>query len=310
MRQKSVRKRLDEFVDYHIRGDGEANGIILREIAERRNMTPQERYELAYFYAVTYCIMSALTMMDEKEQIYRDPEGYAESHLKTLIFQSDRRYTRVNGNFAKMLRQFTDDLRDEKAFREAVCSKDGVVLQKALNEISRWFFFGRFGAYLFIETYCRVTGLPLKGEYRFDWKEGDTATSGLLNVFGFDRTAADFDRTGKLPEAALVKLDIMLSKLIYEISKKGGSTNLTEIETSLCAYRKFYKGTRYNGYYLDRILEELVWFQDRYGRTKSIDEVYEIRAAMFEPKYLGEKHGWKGVRKQCKTLYKQTGQVM
>lgn len=309
--EKTVRQRLAEFVDYHIHGDGEANGVILRELADRRRMTRQERYELAYFYSVTYCIMSALTMMNEKAEIFRDPAGYADAHLKTLIFQSDRRYTRVNGNFGKMLRQFVSDLSDEKSFREKTSAGEAVSLQKALNEVRQWYFFGRFGAFLFIETYCRITGDELRGGQTIDWSEGDTATSGLMNVFGLDRSADYFDKHDKLPERITKeKLDMMLNKVTSEISKAGGSTNLTEVETSLCAYRKFYKGTRYNGYYLDRILEELIWFEKAQGRSRDLDDIYRIRADRFDPRYLGEAHGWKGVRPECKTLYKQTGQVM
>ena len=80
---------------------------------------------------------------------------------------------------------------------------------------------------------------------------------------------------------------------------------MTEVETSLCAYRKFYKATRYNGYYLDRMLEEINVMRGDYPEI--ISEVLDIRKHKFSPKYLGELGGWNGVRPELKKLYRETG---
>ena len=98
---------------------------------------------------------------------------------------------------------------------------------------------------------------------------------------------------------------------MVEISVLSGlDANPTKLETSLCAYRKFYKGTRYNGYYLDRMLEELVYFKRNYPEYDKItDELYDIRSKCFQHDYLGEYHGWFGVRKELKKLYKEYGAI-
>ena len=139
-------------------------------------------------------------------------------------------------------------------------TENGIIkLGKAIPYVSSWELFGRFSAYLFLETFVELTGYPIENT-KMDWKANSTATSGLMNVYGLDNAASNWDKYRKLG-VPVEKLDLMLSKLQAEIAKTGGSTNVTEIETSLCAYRKFYKGSRYNGYYLDRMLEEIYTMQ-------------------------------------------------
>ena len=78
----------------------------------------------------------------------------------------------------------------------------------------------------------------------------------------------------------------------------------------MCAYRKFYKGTRYNGFYLDRQLEEIYHFKKQPVAADIVKDLIILRRKLFDDKYLGEVGGWKGVRKECKTLYQRTGKIM
>jgi len=76
----------------------------------------------------------------------------------------------------------------------------------------------------------------------------------------------------------------------------------------LCAYRKFFKGSRYNGYYLDRMLEEVIYMKKYYPNVS--EQIFEIRKRNFDKKYLGELNGWNGIRKECKKLYRDYGVIM
>lgn len=140
-----------------------------------------------------------------------------------------------------------------------------------------------------------------------DWKHGDTATSGLLNVFGQDVAADNFDKTGRLSVGAET-MDKWLMAVREEVIRAGGDGSVVKLETSLCAYRKFYKGTRYNGYYLDRMLEEVYAMRERYPEITA--RILEARKACFQARFLGESGGWRGVQKHMKTLYKNTGIIM
>ena len=297
---KDTSERMKEFVKYHMTGDGECNGILLKAYADKHDMSLQERYDLAYFYSVTYCIPSAVIMLKSRAEILQNPEQWAERNKERLIFQSDRRYAKLNNRFQKILVDYAANIKDAEAYIDATVKGNTIIIKKALNISMSWYYFERFCAFLFIETLCLLMGYSAVN-MPIQWKDGDTATSGLMNLFGFDKSADYFDKHDRLPSN---------NRLIQAIRKAGGETNVTEVETSLCAYRKFYKGSRYNGYYLDRQLEELRYYEQQPGTGIIVKELYQLRKKLFPHKYLGELHNWNGVRRECKTLYKRTGQMM
>lgn len=306
---KPVNVRIAEFCNYHKTGDGECNGVLLRAYADEKHLTAAERFDLAYFFAVCYCIPSAILMFNERDSIRNDPQTYAERRKSDIIFQSDRKYVRCRDCFVRMLHCWRERVNFD-SYIKATVHGGAIDFDKAFSITTNWYFFGRFGAFLFIETLCRLCDYKTP-EGKLRWEDGDTATSGLFNVFGADGAADFFDKTDKLPRGATQeKLDALLKRLLNRIRVTGGSTSIAEVETSLCAYRKFYKGTRYNGFYLDRQLEELNALKNVPQYANICSDLFALRAGLFDKRYLGEVGGWKGIRKECKTLYKRTGEVM
>lgn len=291
-------KRLFEFVDYHIRGDGECNGIVLKAWADKHGLDEDDRLRLCFFFAVTYCVESAIAMFNEKEQIGGE---WARSNKDRLIFQSDRKYVRMRNTFQTLLEFY------ESAFEDIRAVADGpaIDLEKQIPAVERWPFFGRFSAYLFLETAAWLTGKEILNA-EMEWENGQTATSGLLNLYGLDRAADAFDKTGRLPKGLTQgKMQAMAAPVLTAIQSAGGNPNITMVETSLCAYRKFFKGSRYNGYYLDRMLEEIHAMAREYPWISN--ELIQLRMQLFDHKYLGEVMGWKGIRKDKKKLYREQG---
>ena len=208
----------------------------------------------------------------------------------------------MKDSFEKCLEWFRNH-RSAGAFLNIV-QKDGVIdLDTAIKHIEGWTMFGRFSAFLFLEMFVNLVGAKIENT-TIDWKNGNTATSGLLNLFGYDEAAKLFDKSGKLLLSS-EKMDEYLGLVMRKIEEAGGSANVTEIETSLCAYRKFYKGSRYNGYYLDRMLEEINSMQADFPDV--IGEVLDIRKEKFDHRYLGEIGGWNGIRPRLKKAYKEAG---
>lgn len=302
---KSIDERISEFCAYHRDGDGECNNVVLKAWADNHGLDFQQRYELAYFFSITYCAESAIILFLSKKQVFSHISDWVKQNKQFLVFQSDRKYIRMKDSFEKCLRGF-ENRSDGRIFLEEVSESGTILLSKAVPAVCSWELFGRFSAYVFIETFAALTGIPVENA-KMDWKKNTTATSGIMNVYGLDNAAEAWDKTKKLL-VPLEQLDIMLMKLQMAISISGGSTNVTEIETSLCAYRKFYKGSRYNGYYLDRMLEEIYKMQAKYPEISA--ELLEIRKANFQHKYLGEVSGWKKIRTEMKKLYKETGIVL
>lgn len=294
-----LEKRMSEYVHYHINGDGECNGVVLKRYADLHRLTKEKRTDLAYFFAVTYCVESAIVMLKESNIIIRDVDGWILNNKHKLVFQSDRKYIRMKDSFNRCMRFYRDNTdRIRGIQRENV-----IDLEKWIPEVETYPMFGRFSAYLYLETIAWLLESKIINA-NMDWENGATATSGLLNVYCYDEEANLFDKERRLrkPFTAEVMQE-MVEPILYEIKMQGGDDNITMVETSLCAYRKFFKGSRYNGFYLDRMLDEIIKMQKEYPIESK--ELFEIRKDCFDEKYLGEIGGWTGIRKECKKLYKE-----
>lgn len=303
--------RIEEFVRYHNGCDGECNGILLAAWADMKGLTEPERFNLAFFYATVYNIPSAIHMLNGVSEIKSDPDGWCSKNRERLIFQSDRRYMRCNNALERTLGHFSRNLAGGESYIQATVKDGRIDTKRAIELCQEWPNFGRFGAYLFTETLTYVLHLESANSPRFDFRNGATATSGLMNLFGFDREAEEFDRRKRIPESmSLVQLDGLLATIAGVIEESGGNADYSCVETSLCAYRKFFKGSRYNGFYLDRQLEELVSYpQINPYSSGYVNELYELRSKLFPWQMLGECCGWSGIRKDMKRYYQRHGRV-
>lgn len=307
---KGVNERIEEYVNYHNTGDADCYGKLLKKYVDNEGMSDKDIFDLIYFYSITYNIPSAIVLYKERDKIRQDTIEYAKSNKEKLLFQSDRKYVRIGDRFEKCLTYWKDKINFED-FKEKTMKGNKIKLQVALRYVQNWFYFGRFASFLFIEGICSTMGCFIEN-CSIKWQEGDTATSGIMNVFGYDKYADYFDKYNKIAKGLNVSmLDNMLDLLKREIERKGGNNNATYIETSLCAYRKFYKGTRYNGFYLDRQLEEIRYIEGNYPKYKEeINKLKLYRQQLFDKKYLGELNGWNGIRKECKKSYLIKGEIM
>ena len=297
-----------EYVSYHINGDTDCNTKLLRKWADDNKLSLQDRFDLSYFFSTTYCIPSAILMLKERDLIKKQVENWVLENKNIIIFQSDRKYVKMLDNFLNCLKYFNENLSDVENFIKSISINGIINIEKALQKVQKWYFFGRFASYLFLETFISLTDYKTENT-TIDWQNGDTATSGIMNLFGLDNSANYFDSHDKIPDNLdYNKLNQMLEITLKKIREHGGDDNVTFVETSLCAYRKLYKGSRYNGYYLDRQLEEI-------HRTNKLSEKYRdinnellmLRKNLFNSRYLGELNNWKGIRKECKKMYKEKG---
>lgn len=301
---KPLKERMKEFCKYHRDGDGECNAVCLFQYANNHSLSGKDRFDLSYFFSVVYCVESGIILFQNREAIKKDPEKAAHTLMPDMIFQSDRKYMRMRDRFIKALVFWKEALLNYSV--DNLVNRGIIDLGTAVPVVERWYMFGRFSAFLFLETFATMLNAEVSNT-TIDWKNGDTATSGLLNLFGDDAEANYFDQNGVL-RVSVDKMNDRMMKTVFNVQKSGGDTNITKIETSLCAYRKFYKGTRYNGYYLDRMLEELIWYQENKPNYRPLtNEMFRIRGKCFLDEMLGERHGWKGIRKENKKLYMEYG---
>lgn len=205
-----------EYIAYHNRGDAGVEERMIASLARRLNLSEWDSFRLIYFYTMTYHIPSALDMLQ------------GERDIKRLKFRTDRRYVRCHGAFPRLLSELTED--KFQAVKGCTRTSD------AYKEVRGWYFFGRYAAYLFLEVWGNVFHPDWVDDLYPDWEPNENYTKGAVSLA---RSNAKDD------------LDAFL-----DCARIDTQDNVFAIETSLCAVEKFRKGTRWDGYYTERMLAD------------------------------------------------------
>ena len=290
--------RIQDFINFHNKSCI-ADTIVeqLKEYCNLMNYNDKNRETVVLLYSLTYSIPSTIIIMNKMQDLLNNPNKFWEENKQKLIFQSDRKYVKINNAFIKSFLEF-----DKNIFLK-LKGKNNIDVKKTVEEIEKNYFFSRFSAFLFLETYCCMFNKETYNNH-LDWQNGATVTSGMFNVLGYDNYADLWDKEHK------IKIDIdYFDKVANELLKRvQNGKNLFVLETNLCAYRKLFKGTRYLGYYTDRILEELYKTIKNYPEHKSeLNYLFLSREYTIPKKYLGEKNNWIGIRKELKKYYLKNG---
>lgn len=207
----------EEYIRYHNRGDAGVEERMIASLSRALRLNSWDSFRLIYFYTMTYHIPSALSMLLEGQ---RD--------IKQLQFRTDRRYVRCNGAYDRLLNELNRGM-----FGALMAVK---TTAQAYSVVSSWYFFGRYAAFLFLEVYINVFKPKWTDDLRFKWEPEENYTKGAVFI---------------TQNGSREVLDAFL-----ESAKMDTKDNCFAIETSLCAVAKFFKGTRYDGYYTERMLNE------------------------------------------------------
>lgn len=207
----------EQYIAYHKQGDAGVEERMIASLCRYFDLNMWDNFRLIYFYTMTYHIPSALAMLLDGE---RD--------IKRLKFRTDRRYVRCNGAFPRLLAGLTED-KHERLMNVKTT-------QEAYDEVKSWYFFGRYAAFLFLEVYCNVFSPEWEDNVKYGWEPNENYTLGAISLTRSNEKSV---------------LDNFLER-----AKKDAGDNAFAIETSLCAIAKFAKGTRWNGYYTERMLDE------------------------------------------------------
>lgn len=205
-----------EYIEYHLQGDAGVEERMIASLAKHYALSDWDAFRLIYFYTMTYHIPSALAMLE------------GERNIKHLKFRTDRRYVRCNGAYDRLLAELNED-----KLTRLQQVKDTAT---AYKEVRSWYFFGRYAAYLFLEVYYNVFHPEWEDNLIPDWEQDENYTKGAVLIVG--------------------RYDIAELNKFLDNAKKDTKDNVFALETSLCAVEKFRKGTRYNGYYTERMLNE------------------------------------------------------
>lgn len=208
----------DEYISYHMGGDAGVEEKMIASLCSHFKLSRWNSFRLVYYYTTTYHIPSALKLL----QNHNTPK-------KELKFRTDRRYVCIGDTYDKIMRQLQPALLDDLDKAETTSEQYRIV--------SNWYFFGRYATFLFLEVWAKISGKSVTDDLVMNFEPDENYTKGAEIVAG-SRNKADL--------VAFV-----------ESVKNDTKDNVFAIETSLCAVAKLKKGTRWNGFYTERLLADI-----------------------------------------------------
>lgn len=205
----------EKFLKYH-HGDGHPEETMVAKLCKYFGLSKWDSFRAVYYYSMCYNLIDPWRMLQAKQPL---PKG-------DIDFVTDRRYVRCGDNYEKLLKQLQPSL------MERLCGCKTTTQQ--YKEVSGWYFFGRYATYLFLEVWNYLYPAEID-DFIPAWEKKELYTQGAIALIGgiYNKQALD--------------------NFIVKCKQSTGDTAFS-IETSLCGWAKMIKGTRYNGYYTDRML--------------------------------------------------------
>ena len=132
-----------------------------------------------------------------------------------------------------LVEKIISELTPEKFYALYKCNST----KQALEIVSDWYYFARYSSFLFLDLYITIFNPKWIDNVQYKWEKEENYTKGALLI------------TGGIYDKKI--LDSLLEQL-----KKHTQGNSFAIQGVLCAFYKIHKGTRFDGYYKKRMLEE------------------------------------------------------
>lgn len=301
---------IDEYIDYHLQmietGDMDPAYGALSYVSERFELNIEQRYWLAFLYGATYCGATAYYMYNE----FPDYERISLARIKTwwnsnrqsLIFQSDRRWVRSRNQFADMVESYRNIVgRSQYKF---FCSLVGNGWTHTYDNVyagcGKMYQMGRFGLFIYTEALQAIAGLQLEPR-GLDLKNAESSRNGLCYAISKTEWITGKETGRKtLSRNELAALDKAFAWVEAKVKAKdlSGRSNVWNIETSLCAFKKYkrtmlYPDTakqhqRYIGYYLDRQHDEISAMQANVPFGVCWDVLWQYRKECLRKNMLKE----------------------
>jgi len=120
---------------------------------------------------------------------------------------------------------------------------------------SKWFQMGRFGLWLYTEALHVVTGFPLEPP-TMRMRDAESCRNGLVMALGMPELNTH-GNGNHVSQRDMRYLQSCFQDVVEELRETNKGSNVWNIETTLCAYKKYHLGKRWPGYYIDRQADEI-----------------------------------------------------
>ena len=295
---------------YFKQGYMDSDTHLLSAWANARKLTKNQRVSLSLIYSTCYNVPTAVFIYHLVEELGMTAQEVWDMYKPALIFQTDRKWVKINGSFAQLMSSF-ETLKPYSNWLKPLLKADNP-FDAVYDSFTQLKGQGRVSAYILLDG-LQVTGVmkPCCAT-QFDWQNGQTVTEGMFMALGMDEEAEQFKKgKHRLTQHEIAILNQGLERLMSELEDEGErADNILDYESNLCAYRKYFKGSMYYGYYMDRQLEELIKLQRNISGYDFLwDELFALRKAIYPANLLGEVSGWNGIRKHRFDEFLRTGDI-
>lgn len=306
--------RLEKFVEYQ----HEVPSIhyrFLGEYIKKHKVSLNETVMLCFLMLATYNEITCLLMyrLLAEENHYQIWGNYKEK----LLFGSARKYAKNNDQFCGLMDDWNRVTRGMpyKWLKSLELPSETDTYRNIQYKLKTIKNVGRFASDLFLETVVYLKdylNIRITEPVSIDWVNCANLTSGIYNIFYEDERANEFDRTKKVTEAEKKYLTSRLRIIQREIQNTypEQDAEVSLFIGKICSFRNLFKNARYGGFHHDRQLGVIRQYEKDFPEFKTLwDECYDLRAEMFPDRFLGEIHGWYGIRKERKKLWLTTGKT-
>lgn len=287
-----------DFITYHSESskakDIDPSNDCLRYISDRFELNIEQRYWLAFLFGTCY---SATTVY----YIYNEFPDYENVNVNRLqrwwdanknksLFQTDRLRVKTQNKFVETFVSYKNLLAGMsqqdyfESLRQPTYQNTYDNCYSNLSEIRN---FGRFTMFIYLEMINVLTGYELEPTY-LDLKNAESCRNGLVYHLG----NYELDTHGnnkKLTSKHIDYLQYKFKELKKEIQKLDiQHKNIWNLETTLCAYKKYKKGKRYIGYYIDRQRKEIDKMQTNVQEGVDWSPLWDFRKETYDKKWLKE----------------------
>jgi len=303
--------RIDEYIRYHEAsariGDIDPSYAMLRYVCDRFELNEEQRYWLAFVYAMTYCGASTYYIYNELPDFENLDRGrmerwWAGGGRSNSIFQTDARWRRSRNQVVDAIecyrRWIGKGTQAEHFARIATGSTPEQRYDRLLARAKELYTFGQFTLFLYLEALHVITPLDLEPT-DLDLNKAWSCRDGLYYAYGLDHFIRDDDVP--IPVEARSETAVAWGDLRLRLSRLAVPPTVWQTETILCAYRKYRRtlegkagatGKRWIGYYLDRQADEIAKMEGHVTDGVAWRVLWEYRKETYDPEYCAESHGW------------------
>jgi hypothetical protein len=286
------------YYEYHVKSsairDIDPANDTLRYISDRFELSVEQRYWLAFLYACTYSPTTTYYIYNEFPDFENVDVGrlqrWWDAKRSVLIFQTDRLRVKSSNQFVDAFisyRELIGNRTQEEFFTSLVESYPDKTYENVYKAASGIYTFGRFTLFIYLEMLYVLTALPLEPT-TLNLAEAESCRNGVALAFGLD----DLNNHRSKRKMSKEELDLLQSKFLvikeHIMDLDIEHTNIWNIETTLCAYKKWRLGKRYVGYYIDRAGKEIEKMSSQIREGIDWSPLWDFRRETYDHKQLRE----------------------